>query len=178
MRLSKVSYYADFVIFPLLIFWLGRRTLDSETFRQQIGWLAACLAGIATWTLIEYLAHRFVLHGVPAFARMHAAHHDDPKGFVGTPAWLSSAIAGLVIFLLWWRTEFDLASGLTVGLMMGYLWYVALHHVGHHWEVRNGTWLYRVKRRHALHHYSRTSCNFGVTTGVWDHVFGTTAGRR
>jgi sterol desaturase/sphingolipid hydroxylase (fatty acid hydroxylase superfamily) len=48
-----------------------------------------------------------------------------------------------------------------------------VHHVLHHWRIRPGSHLYRWKRRHALHHYARRPCNFGVTAQFWDRVFGT-----
>src|SRR6266566_837888 len=31
------------------------------------------------------------------------------------------------LFPLWWGTGFDFASGITAGLMLGYIWYVGLH---------------------------------------------------
>ena len=77
------------------------------------------------------------------------------------------------LFPLWWGTGFDFASGITAGLMLGYIWYVGLHHLLHHWRIRPGSYLYHWKRRHALHHYARRPCNFGVTTQFWDRVFGT-----
>jgi sterol desaturase/sphingolipid hydroxylase (fatty acid hydroxylase superfamily) len=93
---------------------------------------------------------------------------------VGTPTWLSlAAICAGALFPLWWEIGFDFASGTTAGLMLGYIWYVAVHHVLHHWRIHPGSYLYHWKRRHALHHYARHPCNFGVTTQIWDRVFGT-----
>ncbi len=101
-------------------------------------------------------------------------HHDQPTGFVGTPTWLSlGMICCGALLPLWWETGFHLASGITAGLMLGYLWYASVHHLVHHWPIRQGTLLYRLKRRHALHHHARQPCNFGVSTAFWDRVFGT-----
>jgi sterol desaturase/sphingolipid hydroxylase (fatty acid hydroxylase superfamily) len=98
---------------------------------------------------------------------------------VGTPTSLSlAAICAGALFPLWWEIGFDLASGTTAGLMLGYVWYVAVHHVLHHWRIYPGSYLYHWKRRHALHHYARQPCNFGVTTLFWDRVFGTAYGAR
>ena len=97
-----------------------------------------------------------------------------PEGFVGTPTWLSlAAICVGALFPLWWETGFDFASGATAGLMLGYVWYVSVHHMLHHWRIRLGSYLYHLKHCHALHHYARHPCNFGVTTLFWDRVFGT-----
>ncbi len=97
--------------------------------------------------------------------------------------WIEWSIACLTGIAAWTLLEyvihrgvlhrFDFASGITAGLMLGYVWYGGVHHVLHHWRVRPGSYLYRLKRRHALHHYARHSCNFGVTTQFWDRVFGT-----
>ena len=55
---------------------------------------------------------------------------------------------------------------------MGWLWYISVHHAVHHWRLSRDGYLYRAKRRHAMHHYSRETGNFGVTTPFWDHVMG------
>ena len=45
------------------------------------------------------------------------------------------------------------ATALTFGVLVGYLFYTAVHHATHHWRV-NGDWFKQRKRWHALHHYS------------------------
>jgi sterol desaturase/sphingolipid hydroxylase (fatty acid hydroxylase superfamily) len=173
MRLSKAGYFADFVIYPpiVLALLLG---LAVQAWSAWVSWSVACLAGIATWTLIEYLVHRGVLHRVRVFAQMHEMHHESPTELIGSPTWLSLSIVCFGVLLpLWWGAGFAIAGGLTAGMMLGYLWYVTVHHAVHHWEVRPDSYLYRAKRRHLTHHYSRQPCNFGVSTGFWDHVFGT-----
>jgi sterol desaturase/sphingolipid hydroxylase (fatty acid hydroxylase superfamily) len=174
MHLSKASYFADFAVYPPVVLALLILALRHAPSPVWIEWSIACLAGIAAWTLLEYVIHRGVLHGIRFFAAMHDLHHEDPEGFVGTPTWLSlAAICVGALFPLWWGAGFDFASGITAGLMLGYVWYVGVHHVLHHWRIRPGSYLYRWKRRHARHHYARQACNFGVTTQFWDRVFGT-----
>jgi sterol desaturase/sphingolipid hydroxylase (fatty acid hydroxylase superfamily) len=34
-------------------------------------------------------------------------------------------------------------------------------------------WATNLKRHHALHHYRGGESNFGVTTRIWDRLFGT-----
>lgn len=174
MRLSRLGYYADFLVYPFLVLALFAVASSRPAPHAWIEWVGASVAGIATWTLAEYIFHRFVLHDFPFFGRLHDAHHADPTGYVGTPTWLSAAAILFGILLpLWWGTNFDLASGLTTGFMAGYLWYVGIHHAVHHWQIRQGTYLFCAKRRHALHHFARQSCNFGVSSGFWDRVFRT-----
>jgi sterol desaturase/sphingolipid hydroxylase (fatty acid hydroxylase superfamily) len=174
MHLSKPGYYADFVVYPALILaLLAFQLMQAGTWRY---WLCSglSLAGIAIWTLFEYLLHRHVLHRVPILHDMHEVHHADPSALVGTPSWLT-----LLLFLVgallpsWWAFGSAPASALTAGMMFGYLCYVGVHHVTHHWRLMPGSLLYRLRHRHARHHFAKTPGNFGVTTPFWDIVFGT-----
>ena len=180
MRLSKGGYFADFVVYPpvaAMLIAAAVRPGSPLSWRESI---LVCVAGVAVWTLLEYIIHRVVLHEVRYFATMHEMHHDDPGDFVGTPTWLSlGMICSGALLPLWWEIGFDLASAFTAGLMLGYLWYVGVHFMIHHWRIEPGTYLYRRKRHHALHHHAQLECNFGVTSSFWDRVFGTRfAGRR
>jgi sterol desaturase/sphingolipid hydroxylase (fatty acid hydroxylase superfamily) len=174
MRLSKAGYFADFFVYPPILLALLAYAASQSASLSWMRWTIAAFAGAAVWTILEYLIHRVVLHHVRIFAEMHDMHHDSPTDLVGSPTWLSLGLICLGVLLpLWWETGFDIAGGATAGLMAGYLWYVAVHHAIHHWDAAPGSYLYRAKRRHLVHHYSRQPCNFGVTTGFWDLVFGT-----
>lgn len=178
MRLSKAGYYADFVVYPLLLLPLGAVLERSSTPQQTLAWVAACGAGVAGYSLLEYTLHRFVLHRVAPFRRLHDAHHAHPTALIGTPTWLSALVAGAVFLPLWRLAGLNLACGLTFGLILGYLWYVSLHHAVHRWPARPGSYLHRAKLRHSAHHHARQVCNFGVTTGCWDRLFGSASKRR
>lgn len=174
MRLSKRGYFADFVVYPPAAAALMAAALRPGSALSWTESLVAPLTGLAVWTLVEYVTHRFILHEVRYVAEMHEMHHEDPTGFVGTPTWLSlGMICCGALLPLWWETGLGLASGVTAGMMVGYVWYVGVHHVVHHWRIGPDGYLYRLKRRHALHHHARQPCNFGVSTGFWDRVFGT-----
>ena len=48
--------------------------------------IAAVVAGFLGWGLLEYVIHRWVLHGAPSFARRsHARHHRDVHALISTP---------------------------------------------------------------------------------------------
>ncbi len=174
MRLSQSSYYADFYVYPVVAVTLSGAALALAPVVEWPWWLAAFVAGVTLWTLVEYLLHRFVLHHVPVVHDMHEAHHEDQMALIGTPTWLSLGLIGLIVLLpSALITDFTIASGFTVGLMLGYLWYVTVHHGVHHWKIRPDGYFYRLKRRHALHHHFDDDGNFGVTSGFWDKVFGT-----
>ncbi len=175
MRLSKTGYYADFVIYAAVLVTAPVVAGWRDTPYQASIWLLAWVIGALSWTLFEYILHRFVLHQIPVFAAMHDAHHEAPLAFVGTPTWLSlSVILGAVFVPAWLLGSFNLASGLAVGEMAGFFWYGVVHHAIHYRRPRPiATRLLLATRRHAQHHYGRQPGNFGVTTSFWDHVFGT-----
>ena len=105
---------------------------------------------------------------------MHDAHHADQLALIGTPIWISLSIMVVFVLLpLTFLVEQHVAIGLACGLMLGHFWYGGVHHILHHWKIEPGTYWYRLKRRHMLHHHFDDMGNFGVTSGFWDVVFGT-----
>ncbi len=133
---------------------------------------AALLAGWVAGSFTEYAVHRFVLHGPPVTARVHARHHAapqveqvDPLSYLGP---LVVAVAAW--FALRWGTgSAILAHGVTAGLCLQYSWFRAvhrrMHRPGHRFSTGEGA------RFHRGHHADH-GCNFGVTTPVWDRLMG------
>lgn len=136
---------------------------------------AVVLAGFLTWSLVEYAIHRWILHGWPAPARdSHARHHANPAALISTPVFVMAAGA----FGLWMLLRLVLPSGFAAfavfGMYAGYDYFSALHHLQHHRQpgLSRVTSLRRLERLHHVHH-GRPTVNFGVTTTLWDRVFGT-----
>ena len=171
---DKINYYGEFIIYPALIAGLTVAALWQASPERYALWLAAFVTGVGLWTLVEYLLHRYVLHHMPYIKQMHYAHHDEQDALVGTPIWISlCSFAVLLILPLWLVTDPTIAAGVTAGMMLGYFCFEGVHHVLHHWRIRPGTYAYRLKRRHMLHHHFDDAGNFGVTNGFWDTVFRT-----
>lgn len=175
MRLSKLGYHADFFVYPVLIAASTLWSLWHAPTQVTERWFEALGLGLLAWTPIEYALHRWLLHRVPPFNRLHGMHHAHPGALIGTPTWLSASL-----FLALWaalarEASASVAGGLATGLMSGYLAYAFVHDAVHHRRARAGSWLYRAKRRHARHHRAGSNCDFGVSTGVWDAVLRTTA---
>jgi sterol desaturase/sphingolipid hydroxylase (fatty acid hydroxylase superfamily) len=176
MHLGKTAYYADFVIFPILVVACAATMVLPGPNQARLWWPLAALFGLVLWTLLEYLTHRFLLHRVPGFEEAHDAHHRAPTALIGTPSWGTIAIALFVIFLpSVGLLGLVLGSGVTAGVLTGYIWYSCVHHAVHQWKLKPGSYLYRAKLRHARHHHVHAACNYGVTMGWWDVVFRTTA---
>jgi sterol desaturase/sphingolipid hydroxylase (fatty acid hydroxylase superfamily) len=171
---GKVGYYTDFILYGMLVVALVAFTLRGRRSDQLI-WLAAAMAGAGGWTLLEYLLHRFVFHRMPLIAELHHVHHAAPRSYVGTPTWASLLILTTVFFVPFWRLfSLNIAFGAITGLIMGWLWYGIVHHVIHHRRPRRLAIALKVaSHRHFLHHSPYVCGNFGVTTALWDYVFGT-----
>jgi sterol desaturase/sphingolipid hydroxylase (fatty acid hydroxylase superfamily) len=179
MRPSKLNYYSDFVVYPVVITGLAAVGVSHATWAGRTEWLCAGVVGFLVWSLLEYVLHRSVLHKKTYFAPMHAQHHASPLAYIGTPPWISVfVLSGGFLVPVWWWLGFGIADGLTVGVMVGYWWYGVVHHIVHHHAHKSSSGFFTDLRAwHMRHHYSPKQGNFGVTTPLWDHVFGTVIGR-
>ena len=132
-------------------------------------WLGAPLAGLAAWTLIEYLIHRFVFHRLAPHWQHHQ-HPADPQ-YLFAPLWLSLTFAAVVWGL------FSLAAGswrvgalVETGTIAGYLAYELVHLVIH--SPRKGSaLLVALRKHHFYHHFADDTRCYGVVTPFWDRVF-------
>jgi cyclopropane-fatty-acyl-phospholipid synthase len=171
---GKAGYLADFIVYAMASTALALLLAIVAPYQRRTELLVFALLGLAAWTLVEYLLHRFVLHGMQPFRAWHAEHHRRPRALIGTPTILSAALIAVLVFLPvlvvsdLWR-----ASALTFGLLTGYMVYAIVHHATHHWRAETA-WLLRIKRHHALHHSPVAAASrYGVTSAFWDVVFRT-----
>jgi len=171
---------------PVVAYFLGRafggRAADQSLSPIWIGYLA----GLFVWTLAEYLLHRFLFHYEPkqewltrVWYLIHGVHHEQPQcktrlvmppilsvplalafyalfyvvlaGAIGAPRWVGPAFAGFIT---------------------GYLTYDMTHYATHHLPMRWGPLKY-LKRYHLMHHFKTPDDRFGISSPIWDVVFGT-----
>lgn len=137
-------------------------------------------AGMLFWTFFEYLMHRFVFHLVAESERtrriiyvMHGNHHEYPrdKERLFMPPVPSIIISSLIFFAMYsilHQNTFTFFSG----FMLGYLMYGTMHYAIHAWNPPF-KWMKPLWRNHHLHHYKNEHQGFGVSTTIWDRVFGT-----
>jgi sterol desaturase/sphingolipid hydroxylase (fatty acid hydroxylase superfamily) len=146
------------------------------------GWQLALLtlAGIGVWTLSEYWLHRLVFHWEPdnALGRrmhfiIHGIHHDHPndKMRLVMPPSVSIPLAAL-FFLGFWALLGNAAFPLFAGFLLGYLFYDYTHYYVHHF-VPKTDFGKRLREHHMRHHFQDHSYGYGVSSPLWDHVFGT-----
>jgi cyclopropane-fatty-acyl-phospholipid synthase len=171
---GTAGYLADFLLYAVASAALGVLLAVVAPYARRTEILAFALLGLVAWTLVEYVLHRFVLHGIPPLKAWHAEHHRRPRALIGTPTILSAVlIAALVFVPALMLSDLWRACALTFGLLTGYLVYAVVHHATHHWRVDNA-WLRQLKRHHALHHSSIVaSGRYGVSSAFWDFVLGT-----
>ena len=169
---SPAAYRADFALYGTAVAVLVAFIAASAPLSLLPQMAGLALAGLAGWTAIEYALHRFVLHGLRPFSRWHAEHHQRPTALVCTPTIFSALLFLTLVFIpALVLTGLLRACALTLGVLAGYLAYAITHHATHHWHA-GGAWLKGRKRWHALHHYVGEPGCYGVTSGFWDHVFG------
>ena len=182
---SPAAYRADFALYGAACLTLASFILLGRPPHSGSALALWVLSGGAGWTLAEYLLHRFVLHGLPPFEAWHLEHHRRPTALMGSPTLVSATLfASLVSAPAWWLLGGWPAAALSLGMLSGYLVYGLVHHATHHAAEPAGSmpglqseWLVRRRRWHALHHAKRPAgaptIHFGVSSGLWDAVFGT-----
>jgi sterol desaturase/sphingolipid hydroxylase (fatty acid hydroxylase superfamily) len=138
------------------------------------------LGGMFFWTLFEYLAHRFAFHWIAESQRaqkfvyiMHGNHHHYPRDRerLFMPP-LPSIILASVIFGLEYLILGTRVYAFFPGFILGYLLYASMHYAIHAWNPPF-KWMKPLWRNHHLHHYKDENKGFGVSSTIWDHVFGT-----
>jgi len=165
--MRRIRHFGDFVTVPLaIVIFVDLAGVDH---------LYLVLLGLAAWTLLEYLMHRFVFHRFSVGRRLHQLHHDDPSNGDAERSSLSTPLMAFPFgFLLIGTAGLQAGSAIFAGLLLGYLAFIAVHYAVHRWPIGPNSWLYSAKIRHLTHHRFE-SCNYGVTTIFWDIVFRTNA---
>jgi sterol desaturase/sphingolipid hydroxylase (fatty acid hydroxylase superfamily) len=136
--------------------------------------------GIFFWTFFEYLAHRFIFHWISENPRiqkvayvLHGNHHHFPRDRerLFMPP-VPSIIIASVIFSIMYLISGTNAFMFFPGFIFGYLLYGSTHYAIHAWNPPF-KWMKPLWRNHHLHHYKNEHLGFGVSTTIWDRVFGT-----
>jgi sterol desaturase/sphingolipid hydroxylase (fatty acid hydroxylase superfamily) len=140
------------------------------------------LAGIVSFTFVEYWMHRSVYHMATDKPwkekfqyTMHGVHHEFPKDKtrLALPPVLAVIIA-VVLFSLFFVLMSEAAYAFFPGFLVGYTGYLTIHFCVHAYappkNVFKQLWI-----NHSVHHYRDGQAVFGVSSPLWDHIFGTMA---
>lgn len=184
--MEKVAFNAKHpalptALFSAIILAFSYYALVSQSY-SIVGFILFFLLGVFIWTFLEYFLHRFIFHltGVKEpwktiSSGLHLDHHRDPEDkflIIASPV-VAVGISGLLF------TLFVLISGsyATAGILMsgigfGYVVYEWVHYGTHRFKWKGPIGRYLTKN-HLYHHFKRPNEAYGVTSPLWDHVFGT-----
>jgi sterol desaturase/sphingolipid hydroxylase (fatty acid hydroxylase superfamily) len=134
-------------------------------------------AGLLAWTLLEYAIHSWLGHlpkGRILISAEHLKHHRDMLYFTPLPTKVRGAVPVLGVLFVLAAAACGLAGacGFVAALALGWVAYERLHR-SIHVDGPRGPYTRWAVRHHLHHHASRPDVNHGVTTPLWDLVFGT-----
>ena len=178
-RITRTHIAVPLVIFSLYAIGLLYWSFD-HAYMSVIETIFVFISGVLTFTLLEYLMHRYLFHLPPTSERnikiayaVHGIHHEYPKDKdrLAMPPYLSIVLATLFLFLFK-ALMGNLAFGFTAGFVVGYATYLFVHYIVHAFQVPNNMfkvlWVH-----HGIHHHKSPDKAFGVSSPLWDHIFRT-----
>ncbi len=133
--------------------------------------------GIICWTFTEYILHRFLGHehkGKNFFKREHVLHHGRANYFV--PIYKKILIAAIVSTILFLLLSLVIAKFEAFLFILGYIGTYILYEVTHlryHCTSPLIKPFIILRKHHFYHHFHNPKKNHGVTTRIWDRIFGT-----
>ncbi|MFL6846444.1 MAG: sterol desaturase family protein [Allosphingosinicella sp.] len=186
--------------YPAIVAYLALAAAAIAWFALRPAPLAPTLIAVAAasliYPLVWYVLHRWVLHSKwmwkskllsPTWKRIHYDHHQDPNHlevlFGALHTTLPTIALGVIpvgyaIGLPWadaahpeaaWGAA---AAAFATGLITT-CFYEFVHCIQHLAYKPRKKWLVEMKRRHMAHHFHDETGNFGITSFLWDRLFGT-----
>jgi sterol desaturase/sphingolipid hydroxylase (fatty acid hydroxylase superfamily) len=152
--MTAAVYFGELIFATALAILL----LATSRLESSITSLLFC-CGFVAWTLVEYLTHRLVLHAIAPI--QHGLHHALPQDAIDKifwQIWLGFAV-------LYWTA----GGAVLAGALIAYAWYLLVHYCAH----QKPAILPASLLKHHLDHHRFANRNYGVTTRLWDRVFGT-----
>lgn len=136
--------------------------------------------GWLLFTFVEYWVHRKVYH-IPVTTAwrkrfqfvMHGAHHNEPKNKqrLAMPPALS-IIVGTLLLVIFELILDKFSFSFLAGFMVGYAGYLIVHYIVHIFRPP-GNAFKALWTNHAIHHYKDHTVMYGVSSPIWDYVYGT-----
>ena len=140
------------------------------------------IVGILTWTLVEYGIHIILFHlsykptdenaKIRQFL-LHGYHHEFPNDAyrLVAPPFLAWPLAIPVAALTWAVVGTPNVWGALSGIFLGYLAYDWMHYYTHHFRPKSGMGKF-LRDYHLIHHFAHPTKNMGLSSPLWDYVFG------
>lgn len=183
----KSKYVKEFFFYPdifimscLFLISLGYMTLNLAS----IGPIIAFVIGMISYTLTEYVTHRFLFHIKPpknAFLlqllkRLHYNHHSIPDNLhlLFLPLWYTLpniTIAGAAAYFI--SSSIVITNAFIAGVIIFLLLYEWKHYIAHRPIIPLSPWGRWMKKVHLWHHYKNENYWYGVTNPIYDLALGT-----
>jgi sterol desaturase/sphingolipid hydroxylase (fatty acid hydroxylase superfamily) len=140
--------------------------------------VAAIALGVLTWTFLEYLIHRWMGHDRrfrrSPFGIEHVRHHIEGNYFA--PTWKKLIAAAIVTAVLCGPAIAIAGAQVGISYVGGLIVFYGVYewlHRREHTHPGLGAYGRWARRHHFHHHFVDGRRNHGVTTPIWDFVFGT-----
>lgn len=178
-KLSRTHIAVPVVIFVVysgaLLYWSITQTSLSPLL--SVGMF---ILGTLSFSWLEYIVHRWVFHMKTYSALrakwqyvIHGVHHEFPKDKdrLAMPPLLSITIATVLLLLLKVALG-DLVFAFLPGFLVGYAAYLSIHYMVHAYQPPKN-FLKALWINHSIHHYKDGEIIFGVSSPLWDYIYGT-----
>ncbi len=142
--------------------------------------VAMFFLGMLAFTWVEYNVHRYIFHLSPTTQRradfqytMHGVHHEFPKDKtrLAMPPLLSITLS-TILLLIFRLILGDFTFSFLPGFLVGYAMYLSVHYMVHAYQPPKN-FLKVLWVNHAVHHYKDGEIVFGVSSPLWDYIYGT-----
>lgn len=169
---------------PLTIYFIGSAAMlyinfsrGYTTILQAIG---IFFLAFFFWTWFEYMMHKHLFHMLPTSKirekiqyTFHGVHHEYPRDktrLAMPPAASIMILVALYFFCLLIMGKYTYTF--LPGFIMGYSMYLLIHYSIHAFRPPRN-FLGQIWVLHSVHHYKDDSNAFGVSSPLWDYIYGT-----
>ena len=179
-KFTHVHPLTPLILWTPVIAWLLWRSREVHGLSfLAIGLLG--FLGLFIWSFTEYTLHRYIFHLKPKNhfqSRLqfiiHGLHHDDP---IDPTRLVMPPLAGIGIAIVLFTFFRLIFGGVWVEpffafFLVGYLCYDYIHFSVHHFTPRTVFGKY-LRQSHMIHHFVNSHSRWGVSSPLWDIVFGT-----
>ncbi|RZB90332.1 Dihydroceramide fatty acyl 2-hydroxylase FAH1, partial [Glycine soja] len=177
--LTRTVWWAIPVIWLPVVCWFIHNSVQMGLSCPHLALLV--VLGIFVWTLLEYSLHRFLFHiktktywGNTLHYLLHGCHHKHPMD--GLRLVFPPAATAILLMPFWNLVKLmatpSTAPALFGGGLLGYVMYDCTHYYLHHGQPKTEV-PRNLKKYHLNHHFRIQDKGFGITSSLWDKVFGT-----
>lgn len=159
--------------FPYSVLWILVSLIHFMRVYERMNASSLVLYGFGNgivWTFNEYWIHRLVLHQF-MYSIYHKIHHAYWSQALFSPQWFIGSSMAMYYGGFWVLFGADITKKTFIFVPLYYVLFEWIHFTSHDARERR-SWLLWVKQYHRLHHLDEET-NYGITTPLWDWVFGT-----